>query len=108
MGDGEGVLDQPISGRSARSFWKALRSSRILDARCCSSVTELELKPHTGRKHQLRIHCARGLGCPIVGDNLYGGCLGNSDWGLFLAAVGVELDHPITGEPLSVHIASPE
>ena len=25
-----------------------------------------------GRKHQLRIHCAEALGCPIVGDSVYG------------------------------------
>ena len=34
----------------------------------------VELTPHTGRTHQLRVHCAhhRGLGNPIVGDRLYG------------------------------------
>ncbi|MBF0356958.1 MAG: RNA pseudouridine synthase [Magnetococcales bacterium] len=31
----------------------------------------LELTPHTGRTHQLRVHCAH-MGFPIVGDYLYG------------------------------------
>jgi RluA family pseudouridine synthase len=31
----------------------------------------LELKPRTGRTHQLRVHCA-ALGCPVIGDPVYG------------------------------------
>jgi tRNA pseudouridine32 synthase/23S rRNA pseudouridine746 synthase/23S rRNA pseudouridine1911/1915/1917 synthase len=31
----------------------------------------LELRPRTGRTHQLRVHC-RALGCPVVGDPVYG------------------------------------
>ncbi|MBW0511963.1 hypothetical protein O181_051678 [Austropuccinia psidii MF-1] len=31
----------------------------------------IRLKPKTGRKHQLRLHCARFLGAPIVGDFKY-------------------------------------
>ena len=38
-------------------------------------TTDILLYPHTGRTHQLRVHCAHtlGLGSPIVGDLLYGG-----------------------------------
>ncbi|KAH6820019.1 Pseudouridine synthase family protein [Perilla frutescens var. hirtella] len=32
----------------------------------------IELRPHTSRKHQLRVHCAEALGTPIVGDYIYG------------------------------------
>lgn len=32
----------------------------------------LEWSPKTGRKHQLRVHAAEQLGCPILGDTKYG------------------------------------
>ena len=34
-------------------------------------LTWLELKPETGRTHQVRVHCAE-LGCPILGEPMYG------------------------------------
>ena len=39
-----------------------------------ADVCRVRFFPLTGRTHQLRIHAAstEGLGCPIVGDNLYG------------------------------------
>ena len=34
-------------------------------------MTWLELKPETGRTHQIRVHCA-AAGCPVIADRLYG------------------------------------
>jgi tRNA pseudouridine32 synthase / 23S rRNA pseudouridine746 synthase len=50
-------------------------SRALTDYRVCGAVggrTWLELRPRTGRTHQLRVHCA-ALGCPVVGDPVYGG-----------------------------------
>ena len=35
-------------------------------------VAWLELHPRTGRTHQIRVHCAEALGCPVLGDRAYG------------------------------------
>jgi tRNA pseudouridine32 synthase/23S rRNA pseudouridine746 synthase len=32
--------------------------------------------PETGRTHQVRVHAAAGLGCPILGDPVYGSAPG--------------------------------
>jgi tRNA pseudouridine32 synthase/23S rRNA pseudouridine746 synthase len=46
----------------------AITEYRVLNAR----EARLELKPLTGRSHQLRVHCAQSLERPIFGDPLYG------------------------------------
>ena len=52
----------------------------------------LELKPLTGRTHQLRVHLSY-IGHPIVGDHLYG----RSGEHLYLHAISLELTLPTAG-----------
>ncbi|MBO7192401.1 MAG: hypothetical protein J6V17_03310 [Bacteroidales bacterium] len=71
-------------------------------------TTDILFYPHTGRTHQLRVHSAHilGLGRPILGDKLYGGC-GNSwsdagaDCCLHLRANSIAFRHPSTGATLT-------
>lgn len=65
------------------------------------ATTRLRLYPLTGRTHQLRIHLASplGLGCPIIGDNLYGH-LGAR---LMLHSDAIRFIHPRTKK--AVHIS---
>lgn len=53
----------PGKGREAVSEYKTLESFK--------KHTLLEFHPLTGRTHQIRLHC-QFLGCPIVGDMVYG------------------------------------
>ena len=43
----------------------------IVGAGTGGGLTWLELRPRTGRTHQIRVHCAM-LGTPILGDERYG------------------------------------
>ncbi len=74
-------VDGSMGGKRCKTTFRVLSHETMLDGR---RVTRLELKPHTGRTHQLRVHCAfQGgdstkkdfsniIGSPIVGDPLYG------------------------------------
>ncbi|KFQ37371.1 RNA pseudouridylate synthase domain-containing protein 4, partial [Mesitornis unicolor] len=55
--------------RKNRNAESAVTRYRLL-ARA-SACSLLELQPITGVKHQLRVHLAFGLGCPILGDHKY-------------------------------------
>jgi len=65
----------------------------------------LLLTPHTGRTHQLRVHCAHaeGLGVPIAGDPLYG----MSGKRLCLHADRLEFVHPVTLQRCSFSAPAP-
>lgn len=60
----------------------------------------LEIRPHTGRKHQLRVQLA-SRGMPILGDVKYGSPV---SYGNFIAlhAKSLTVLHPITSEPISL------
>lgn len=77
---------------------RAITSYRVISE--TDHETLIALYPHTGRTHQLRVHCAHadGLRCPIKGDNLYG----HPSDRLYLHAEEITFRHPSTGKMLTV------
>lgn len=92
----EAIIDMPIernpkkpqtfrvgsNGKSAITAYKVLQAT--------DEYSLVELKPTTGRTHQLRVHLEK-LGHPIVGDTFYGGQTAER---LFLHAQSLEITLP--------------
>jgi 23S rRNA-/tRNA-specific pseudouridylate synthase len=87
-----------LDGKEAVTVWRVLRSIPAPDT-LFGCVSVVELKPKTGRYHQLRRHMAWMYNCPLVGDPLYGDdIIGEIDkrWhrGLMLCSNRLTLFHP--------------
>ena len=82
------------NGRRAITDWEVIERTE--------SHTRVYFYPQTGRSHQLRVHAAHslGLGCPIVGDDLYG----NKGERLCLHAERLEFYHPMSKERMMVEV----
>ncbi|MDO8252783.1 MAG: pseudouridine synthase [Rhodoferax sp.] len=87
------VIDHQI-GKPSMTRWCVLSHDAALN------TTRVELEPVTGRSHQLRVHLL-ALGHAIVGDALYGSqrVQAMADR-LLLHARSLELNHPVTDQPM--------
>ena len=106
-----GIIDAPIARKELPSLLREVRADgkpsvtefRVMERIC--ELCKLELRPITGRTHQLRVHCAH-CGFPILGDPQYGSEESRAfsvEKGLqyqVLCAKRLEFAHPITGENL--------
>jgi 23S rRNA pseudouridine1911/1915/1917 synthase len=87
-------------GREAVSEYKTLETF--------AKHTLLEFHPHTGRTHQIRLHCAF-LKCPIVGDKVYGRKTPSLEIGRhFLHAWRLKITLPNEKEPRTFEAPLPE
>lgn len=109
-----GIIDAPIARRPLPSLLRYVNQDgkpsrteyRVLERQ--NGLCKLELRPITGRTHQLRVHCAH-MGFPILGDPQYGTqesmalsqTLGLT--GQLLCAHSLEFRHPLTEEVMTVH-----
>jgi len=90
-------VHDPHGGRPATTHWRVLAQD--------TDRTLVELRPVTGRTHQLRVHAAHplGLNAPIVGDRLYG----DAGPRLLLHAAVVEFTHPVSGARVRLESPAP-
>ncbi|HRI99641.1 MAG TPA: RluA family pseudouridine synthase [Hyphomonas sp.] len=112
----EGVIDAPLvkveeSGKARmivakpdRKGAQAARTGWRVRARS-GAFALMELAPETGRMHQIRVHLM-SLGCPILGDALYGEGPATAPR-LMLHAVRLDLPHP-EGKRLVLEAPLPE
>jgi len=105
-----GTIDAPLRKRTVGRNWRMV-VDEVGDAAVSdwcvrgrtADLTWLEVRPRTGRTHQVRMHCA-ALGCPVLGDAVYGRADGVP---LHLLARGITLplDPPVVAEaPVPAHM----
>lgn len=101
--EGSGSISSPISNKEAISKYEVLSNSRSIKT---GWISKVNLFPQTGRKHQLRIHM-NTIGHSIIGDKLYGDGPVLRGKGMFLCAVCLRFEHPITNKLIEVQIDPP-
>lgn len=115
-GDGWGKIDLPLAADWPRRPRQMVDSEhgkpsltryRILAHDAGAGTTHVELRPMTGRTHQLRVHLM-AIGHPIVGDTLYAPpAVQAMARRLALHASRIEFAHPASGDRLVFSSAAP-
>jgi 23S rRNA pseudouridine1911/1915/1917 synthase len=62
------TITTPVDGLPSET---QIEVREVVDHVQWGQLSYVAMWPHTGRTHQLRVHAAATLGCPIVGDDLY-------------------------------------
>ena len=94
------IIDAEL-GKASQTRW------RVLSHDSAAQTTRLELKPLTGRSHQLRVHL-QALGHPILGDRLYAPeAVCAMAERLLLHACALAFTHPVSGEATRFESSAP-
>ncbi|WP_272149830.1 RluA family pseudouridine synthase [Tenacibaculum aiptasiae] len=94
-----GEINSPIDSKSALTHYKTIQT---VSSPRFTYLNLVELKPATGRKHQLRKHLL-SIGNPILGDKEH--CIEKlvlNGKGLYLHASSLEFTHPFTNELINI------
>ncbi|MBF0176397.1 MAG: RNA pseudouridine synthase [Magnetococcales bacterium] len=70
------------------------------------ALSWLELRPRSGRTHQIRVHCAH-MGCPVVGDPLYGLRLAAGSGSPFLQLHARSITMPLYTNQKPINVVAP-
>ena len=107
----EGRIESGLKKLSRGAGWRMvvdpIGQKAITEYRICATAegrSWIELRPHTGRTHQLRVHCAE-LGCPVGGDPVYGNRVSGES--LLLYARSIKLPLYPGRPPLEITAAVP-
>ncbi len=103
--NGSGRISTPIDKKTASTEFTILH---IIPSPKYTFLNLTELKPNSGRRHQLRIHMTE-MGNPIFGDLKYGqeGLMLKGK-GLYLHAFSLSFIHPFTSEAMNIHAPLPK
>jgi tRNA pseudouridine32 synthase/23S rRNA pseudouridine746 synthase len=107
--EASGVIDSPLLRRSSPAGWRMVADEAGQQASTAwrvrgtaDGLAWIEFRPRSGRTHQVRAHAAL-LGCPLVGDPVYGA--GDGTLHLLARAIRLPLDPPVAAEaPVPVHM----
>ncbi len=107
-----GIVEAPI-GREPGSVLRRMVTPDGAFARTRYEVVQtgrgrslVQLKLDTGRTHQIRVHMAH-LGCPLVGDFLYGRETEELPDRFALHSASIRLEQPVTGEEILLEAPLP-